>query len=215
MPPGRHRIRLVGAEAEPSWLGAVLDAYAVVDADVERVVALRVRGGESLACVAGCFQCCIQPVPLTKYEIMAIGWYLAHGAVPGALDAVAAARHRRGGSWACPMLQDGGCVAYPVRPIACRRFNVLGRPCLVGEITEATRPGDMLAPGEGALRRAMALLLPLAGVAPKDMRRALDERLLHNEAVLIQGVDWEAVVQGVTQGRQGVDGGLREKIHAG
>ena len=144
----------------------LLRGYALVDASVEEAVACADRAGRVLACGPGCDACCRQPIPVTPLEFL-----LMRAQVRFRLDGERRARLeaqqeeqlraepdplRR----PCPFLLDGACVVYAVRPLACRRYLVLDRPCAPGEVATQRRPDDMLVPQRMALREALALTFP-------------------------------------------------------
>ena len=47
----------------------LLDAFAVVDCGVAQAIAHR---GQAPACGPNCYQCCIQPIPVTPQEILGL-----------------------------------------------------------------------------------------------------------------------------------------------
>ena len=51
-------------------------------------------------------------------------------------------------------------VGAAVRPLACRRYLVLDRPCAPGEMCTESRPADMLIPARKALHAALAMTFP-------------------------------------------------------
>ena len=62
----------------------------------------------------------------------------------------------------CPFLVDGLCAVRPVRPLSCRQFFVLTRPCTENEDVTRTRPDDILMMGgveESAELREVATLM--------------------------------------------------------
>lgn len=112
-----------------------------------------VKERQALACRRGCAACCHLKVTATAAEVFGILDYLESQAQPSVRDAVharirqAAAQVRAEGEGArlhlstpCPLLADGQCTAYTVRPLMCRRHHSLDRgPC---EETFADPSGD-------------------------------------------------------------------------
>lgn len=87
-----------------------------------------------LACHAGCHHCCAQQVSVTALEVFEIAAFLRRTLAADALAAVkthvrAVAEAVRGRSAAehrgtqCPLLADGRCSIYEVRPLLCRGAN--------------------------------------------------------------------------------------------
>ena len=143
-------------------MSLLLDAYALVDCDVAESIALQ---KEPPACGPGCCQCCIQPIPATPLEILALRLFAELELLPSRRNALKTAfalfhgaRTTLGG--ACPFLLERSCGAYPVRPIACRRYVVFGQPCKAGEDATQTRPVDVLHPRQDAMQAALRLTLP-------------------------------------------------------
>ena len=129
-------------------VGLLLDAYAVVDLGVKKAAE---RDGRAVACQAGCDQCCKQPIPVTPLEVLALHSYARHrlpqDGLAALIDRLAAFEcDKRDMTLPCPFLQDGSCLVYPVRPVACRQYMVFGRACAKGEDASRTRPADLLTP---------------------------------------------------------------------
>lgn len=120
-------------------LVSAMDAAANAAAWAEELtarVAARIRPTRPIACAEGCAYCCHLKVLTTAPEAIRIAEYLRKSLAP---DALAAVRDRvaktdavtRGMSMEerararvpCPLLENGRCAAYPVRPLACRGAN--------------------------------------------------------------------------------------------
>lgn len=156
---GQYRLSLPRAERRHPWLARLFDLYALVDASVAEALA---ASGRESGCRAGCHGCCHQLIPVTPLEVAGLGWFMREEA---ALDVRAALRGKMGGEGnatvvSCRFLLGGSCAAYAVRPVACRRYMVLGKRCASGEDASRTRPGDVLSPSREALNAAYALTLP-------------------------------------------------------
>ena len=143
-------------------MSLLLDAFALVDCGVAESIALQ---GEPPACGSDCCQCCIQPIPATPLEILALRLFAELELPPArreALKATFALFHGKRATLgdACPFLLEKCCGAYPVRPMACRRYVVFGQPCSAGEDATQTRPADVLHPRQEAMQAALRLTLP-------------------------------------------------------
>ena len=143
-------------------MSLLLDAFALVDCGVAESIALQ---GEPSACGPDCCQCCIQPIPATPLEILALRLYAELELPPArreALKATFALFHGKRATLgdACPFLLEKSCGVYPVRPIACRRYVVFGQPCKAGEDAIQTRPADVLHPRQDTMQAALRLTLP-------------------------------------------------------
>lgn len=154
----RHRDSLL--EKPLPGADLALEACALVDLSVAEALARARQAGRAPACGAGCAACCCQPIPLTPLEALLLTRY-AHLRLRPEERATLARNHaaalalpplRRN----CPLLLDGRCAAYVVRPLACRRYLVLDRPCAPGEDAASSRPGRSAAarPGPAGSRPA-------------------------------------------------------------
>ena len=161
---GRHRDALV--ERALPGAGLLLAGSALVDASVAEAVAAAHKAGRTLACGPGCGTCCRQPIPVTPLEFLLMR---AHMRLRLDADTRARLEAQHAAQLAaepdplarpCPFLLDGSCSVYAVRPLACRRYLVLDRPCAPGEICTESRPKDMLVPARRPLREALALTFP-------------------------------------------------------
>jgi hypothetical protein len=190
MMQGPDRERHAEAEARLPWLASLLDAYAVLDAGL---AAALVADGRKAACRSGCFACCQQRIPASTLEVHGLKWFALER-----LDArtrrilVRQLRDRAAGG--CPFLVAGACAAYPLRPMACREYVMLGRACRPGERPEETRPGDLLPLPAAAQREAFALLLPHYGAAGSaDRESGPRGRLILRDTATLQSVDWSGL----------------------
>jgi hypothetical protein len=94
----------------------------------------------------------------------------------------------------CPFLVDDVCSVHPLRPMACRQFNVFDRVCTEGEDAYYTRRADVLTPIKAYADSAFEQLLPLMGVADAAQRRALIESgAVHQSVRVLQEIDWAKV----------------------
>ena len=163
--PQDCRVHFPEAEARLPWLVGLLDAYAALDAGIGRAIAASNRRP---ACRTGCFACCRQPIPASTLEILGLRWFALEGLKPAARRSLARSLGQIGTD--CPFLGSGVCAVYPLRPMACREFVMLGGACRPGEQPERTRPGDLLPLPVKAQREAFSLLLPF--LRPKRCRGA-------------------------------------------
>ncbi len=183
------RYRMPRAERRVKWLPALLDAYAIIDAGV----AATVRKNPP-SCAAGCAACCRQPIPLTPPEIMGLCIYMREKMPEATQKVIAGHRNNLAGLPDCPFLYENSCLAYPVRPMACRRFMVRGERCSDGVDPASTRPEDMIVPDRGYLVAALRATLPYyAERGPK-----LPERPEFGDFAavtkLVQDVDWGKIL---------------------
>ncbi|KHK00589.1 YkgJ family cysteine cluster protein [Desulfovibrio sp. TomC] len=175
------------------WLGALLEAYAILDAGIARAVAADSRNP---ACHSGCHACCLQPIPVSSLEVQGLRWFALTqlSGRPARLVGAALLLSPTGTGERCPFLVDGACSVYALRPMACREFVVFGRPCQSEEHVEALRPEDLLPLPEAAQSRAFAALLPHYGVVgPEAVATALRDRLILHDTRILRGHDWSSL----------------------
>ena len=92
----------------------------------------------ALACRAGCDHCCRQSVGVTPPELFAIVQYLARTKSTSELATLRrrtselsertrglSSRQRLASELPCPLLEEGRCSVYEVRPLSCRGMNSL------------------------------------------------------------------------------------------
>lgn len=165
-----------------------LEAMAMVDQSVQTAIARAEAQGRRLACGPGCGTCCNQPVPLTQLEGIVLVRYAQLRVVPSLKRPLPRAEGMH-----CPLLVDGKCSAYPVRPLACRRYLVLDKPCAPGECPTESRPDDMLLPSRQALEKALVHMLPWYADRP-DYPKTDDSKTLwtffRSITTLLQNLPW-------------------------
>ena len=91
----------------------------------------------------------------------------------------------------CPFLIEGACSIHPMRPIACRQFNVFGKPCALGEDAFHTRRGDVMTPIQRFVDEAFNVMLPFYGIKQKaERRQAIKQGRLHALARVMRDCNW-------------------------
>lgn len=186
-------------ESRFGWLPLLLDAYAVLDEGVALAIAgEEARRGLKLACGNGCDSCCSThlDIPVYPIELVGLWWFstekLANPPREGLKKNLST--HEKGDP--CPFLLEHACSVYPVRPFACRQFNVFGRACGKGEDPYHERRGDVLNPIEEYTNRAFYITLPFYGVTgEEDKRRVIENNLIHREVRVLQNCGWKELAQ--------------------
>ena len=138
------------------------------------------------ACTVGCTWCCHKPVGLAAAEVVRIVAYLTEMFPVDAIRALSerAARaddvrraippdRRTRAGIQCPLLDDGKCVAYPVRPLTCRGYNSYD-PGACRAAVETGRVGAV--PMDAAWHRSHTFVLD--GLRAGLAEAGLDGRLL-------------------------------------
>lgn len=186
-------------ESKFQWLPMLLEAYAIVNKGVS--VAIREtekRHKVKLACKKGCGTCCTthKDIPVYPLELVGIYWFAVEKIMPplrGILKKQLL-NHNKGDS--CPFLIDGSCSIYPLRPIACRQFNVFSKPCDDGEDPYYTRRDDVLTPIQSYTDRAFYVMLPFYGVTDEAAKwRIIKGKLLNTQVKVLQSLDWKELAR--------------------
>ncbi len=161
-------------------LGPVLAAAVFLDRSLHKELeAALASGGRTLACKAGCFACCSQPIPLSLAEVLAIKAFLRlSGVEPG------------DGKKACPFLNEGLCAVYPVRPFACRRYLVFNQICTANEDPTITRPEDVLRPSQADLFKALCLTLPVYAFLGKKIPEPVTRDFFTAQTHILRQLPW-------------------------
>ncbi len=123
-----------GHKTPASASNLIKEVYRVTD----DMMAGCLNSGTKLPCKVGCSWCCFLRVRATPLEVMCIIDYLRSRLEPGEISGlrqrlVTTDEITRGmegcqrvrAKMVCPLLVDGICLAYPVRPIACRVYHSL------------------------------------------------------------------------------------------
>jgi len=192
--PGAN-VRLSFPQDEPRhpWLAPLLEAYHLVDRGVAEGIARAARQGRRLACAKGCAACCRShlTIPVYPLELVGIYWYATERLAEPVRGRLKEQLRNHASGAPCPFLVDEACSIYPLRPMACRQFNVFDRVCAEREDAFHTRPQDVLVPDRRRTDAAFFELLPFYGVKGKRERRdALKKGLQHALAKVLQEQDW-------------------------
>jgi Fe-S-cluster containining protein len=131
------RMVLIALPEQKTPAGAsnlIKEVYRVTD----DVMSGSFKNGTKSPCKKGCYWCCYLRVKVTPLEVMGILDYLRSHLKPGEISGlrqrlVRADEITRGmdgiqrvrAKMTCPLLLDGICLTYPVRPIACRVYHSL------------------------------------------------------------------------------------------
>ncbi len=196
--PANYAKRLVYEQDEKkhTWLTMLLKAYAVTDAGIDLAVKSMETRGFRLACAKGCAACCVthRSIPVYPLELVGITWY----ATEKLADPVRAGLkkqlldHQKGDP--CAFLVDNACAIHPLRPMACRQFNVFSQRCVEGEDAYYTRRQDVLTPLEKYSRQAFIMMLPFYGVIKMAERRKVARKGLHHTmAKDMQTMNWDSL----------------------
>lgn len=167
-----------------SWTPAEIDAF------IARAIA-----GEPVACARGCHWCCHQLVVLTcrddaqailaaaRARLDTAGFAAFERQVREQAAAIAALGHdaAQARRWTCPLLRDGACLVYDLRPVACRSVFSPDPDCCRA-MMEADE-FEMLTPAQQALatrigERSFRLQIAINDRRPVDGAKELRQWLV-------------------------------------
>lgn len=179
-------------EAHP-WLRFALESYYQADVGVWQAIAQEAAKGRTLACAKGCSACCRShtTIPIFPLELLGLYWFVTLKLSPEMRRQLKPqlAGHERGAP--CPFLVEGACAVHPMRPLACRHFNVFGRVCAEGEDAYYSRREDVLTPIRSHQDAAIAAMLPFHGLTSEAQRRgAMQAGYIQGRARVLQDIDW-------------------------
>jgi Fe-S-cluster containining protein len=192
-----RRLRFPEEEKLP-WLPMLLDAYAVIDEGVAVAITAEEReSGLKLACRERCDNCCRSQtdIPLYPLELVGITWFVTERmAGPGRTILRDQLRSHVEGD-PCPFLLAGSCGIHPVRPVACRQFNVFYEPCEKGEDPYFTRREEVLTPIQEYTDRAFSLMLPFYGVPEQADKERAVRHIIRTQVLNLMAFDWKHLAE--------------------
>lgn len=178
------------------WLALLLDAYCIVDKGVAEAIQKETKKQRTLACGRGCSSCCKthQTIPVYPLELVGISWYATEKLSGKDREELKNQLRSHKKDDPCPFLMNGVCIIHPMRPIACRQFNVFDEPCADNEDPYYTRLKDVLPPVKQYVDRAFFIMLPFYGVNDESERQRLIQRgSVHKLVKLIQTCNWKTL----------------------
>ncbi len=191
------RISLPEPEKNYPWLTPLLDAYFVIDQGVQEAIKRRERQGHTLACARGCSSCCRShtDIPVYPLELMGISMYILEVLPRESQQQLKEHIETQTADAGCPFLIAEHCSIHPVRPIACRQFNVFQKSCAPGEDAFHTRRKDVLTPISTYQDRAFEIMLPFYGFKKKhERKKAIKNGTLHRYAKVLKSLQWEKII---------------------
>jgi Fe-S-cluster containining protein len=180
------------------WLPLLLDAYAIMDKGVAQAITKEQEKGNKLACTKGCSHCCKihKDIPIYPLELVGISWYVTEKISGSEREILMDHLRNYSENSPCPFLVNNICSIYPMRPLACRQFNVFGKVCDDGEDPYHTRREDVLQPVKKHVDQAFFIMFPFYGVEKESERAKLvEEGAMHRMVRVLQGLDWKSLAE--------------------
>jgi len=190
------RLTFTKNEKRLPWLSTLLNAYSIIDKGVSVAIDREAKQGRSLACAKGCSSCCTthQDIPVYPLELMGMSWYVIEKLQSPLREQLNNQLKNANNISTCPFLLEGSCSIHPMRPAACRQFNVLNKPCTEGEDAFHTRKHDVMMPIQHYIDNAFDTMLPFYGIKKKaERRKAIKQGALHSVAKAMKECHWETL----------------------
>jgi len=190
------RLSFSDDEKRLPWLSTLLNAYSIMDKGVSAAIEREHRQGRELACAKGCSSCCSshQDIPVYPLELMGMSWYVIEKLKSPLREQLKNQLQNINEINCCPFLLEGACSIHPLRPAACRQFNVLDTPCAEGEDAFHTRRKDVMTPIQHFIDNAFDTMLPFYGIKKKaERRKAIKNGTLHGVAKVMRDCNWQTL----------------------
>lgn len=190
------RLTFTDDEKRFAWLTTLLDAYSIIDEGVSAAISREHKQGRELACAKGCSSCCTthQDIPVYPLELMGMSWYVIEKLQSPLREQLNNQLNNIENINTCPFLLDGACSIHPMRPAACRQFNVLDTPCAAGEDAYHTRKQDVMIPIQHYIDNAFDTMLPFYGIKKKgERKKAIKQGALHSVAKAMRDCNWQTL----------------------
>ncbi|RJQ56539.1 MAG: YkgJ family cysteine cluster protein [Nitrospiraceae bacterium] len=176
----------------------LLEGYYIVDKGIAAAIEKEQKNGRKPACGRGCSSCCKthKDIPVYPLELTGISWYAAEKISGPQREVLRENLRQSGKDDPCPFLIEKACSIHPVRPMACRQFNVFGNPCEEGEDPYYTRRGDVLSPVKKHVDQAFFIMLPFYGVEKESERvRVIETGAFHRMVRELHSCNWKSLAE--------------------
>jgi Fe-S-cluster containining protein len=190
------RLSFTDDEKRLPWLTKLLDAYVEIDTGISIAIDREKKLGRQLACAKGCNSCCTthQDIPVYPLELMGMSWFVIEKLQSPVRELLKNQLDNIDNVDTCPFLLNGSCSIHPMRPAACRQFNVLDTPCAHGEDAYHTRKQDVMMPIQHYIDKAFDIMLPFYGIKKKaERRKAIKQGALHSTAKAMKECNWQTL----------------------
>lgn len=187
------RLRFPEDEKRQPWLLLLLEIQLLTNLGVATAIK---ADGRKLACGRGCASCCRThtDIPVYPLELMGIAWYAGEKLDGELRERVRTQLQQHRSLGACPFLVDEACAIHPLRPMACRQFNVFNTVCAAGEDAFHTRLNDVLKPDIKLKNEALREMLRHHGIRDgRERRRLVESGEVHRLAQSLREMRWETL----------------------
>ena len=194
--PPPERVSFAEYEQRLPWLTLLMDAYLITDQGISEAIKREEKQGKKLACARGCAACCKshETIPVYPLELMGMSWYATEVLEGELRERLKTQLKNLHSIQSCPFLIDNACSIHPVRPMACRSFNVFNKQCAEGEDAYYTRRQDVLTPIKKYTDDAFNVMLPFYGIKNKaERRKMIKAGGMHQMAKVMRELNWSTL----------------------
>jgi Fe-S-cluster containining protein len=192
------RLSFPDDEKDHPWLSTLLEAYYIVDKGIAQAIDAERKKGRRPACSKGCTNCCrvLKDIPVYPLEVVGLSWYVTEKITGPGRETLMKQLESHKKHDPCPFLIEGACSVHPMRPMACRQFNVFGKPCEEGEDPFYTRREDVLDPVKKYVDQAFFIMLPFYGVEKEsECIKIVETGAFHEMAKELQAFNWKSLAE--------------------
>jgi Fe-S-cluster containining protein len=185
-------------EKEHPWLKLLLEAYYIVDKGIVQAIDAEKKAGRKLACAKGCSSCCKthKDIPVYPLELAGLSWYVTEEMKSAGRELLRQQLENYKKDDPCPFLMEGACSVHPVRPMACRQFNVFSKACEEGEDPFYTRREDVMNPVKKHVDQAFFIMLPYYGIEKESERiKIVETGAFHRMAKELYAFNWQSLAE--------------------
>jgi len=122
-------------QSESIFSEAIKELHQLINDLIHSFFDLATQQKQNIDCKKGCEWCCHQPVFALDYELFYLNWFIKENFSTEKQDLIKEkARQKRekltgltdnqilNSKYPCPLLENGICIAYQARPVACRIY---------------------------------------------------------------------------------------------
>jgi Fe-S-cluster containining protein len=192
------RLSYPSDEKKIQWLPMLLDTYFVADKVIYDGLRKELKKGKTLACACGCSNCCYThtTIPVYPLEVVGLYWYVIEKISGKRRFSIQTQLQARETIQSCPFLINDRCGVHPMRPMACRFFNVFNKVCAQKEDPFYSRRYDVFTPNEDAKNKALMKMLPFHEIFEKQQQElAIKNQSLNKMVQNLHEIDWAQIAR--------------------
>jgi Fe-S-cluster containining protein len=192
------RLSYPSDEKKVQWLPMLLDTYFLADKIIYDGLRRELKKGKTLACACNCSNCCYThtTIPVYPLEVVGLYWYVIEKISGKRRYHIQAQLQAHGDIQCCPFLVKDRCGIHPMRPMACRFFNVFNKVCAENEDPFYSRRYDVFTPNESLKNKALMKMLPFHEFFGKqEQEQAINNNTLNNMVQNLHEIDWPKIAK--------------------